>query len=108
LGVEKELFKKGAVAGSEVRVGTGDDAVIFDWEPTIESGAELLGARGEDVRFDSIWRGPEKVHDQLSDEELARQWEFSIADPRTPVLVEELVIDKEVVAEDEAESEEHS
>lgn len=105
LGVEKELFKKGAVAGSEVRVGTGEDAVIFDWEPTIESGAELLGARGQDVRFDAIWRGPEKVYDQLSEEELARQWEFSVPDPHTPVLADEIVMDREDVAEDEAEPE---
>ena len=54
LGVEKELFKKGAVAGSEVRIGDGDDAVVFDWEPTIEAGAEQLAGflhrRGEDAR----------------------------------------------------------
>ena len=51
-GVEKELFKLGAREGSEVRIGTGDDAVIFDWEPTIEAGAELLaGPRGEDLRI---------------------------------------------------------
>jgi hypothetical protein len=83
----------------------GDDAVIFDWEPTIESGAELLGARGEDVRFDSIWRGPEKARDQLSTEELARQWEFTVIDPRTPALVEELKMDAEDVAEDAVYSE---
>lgn len=106
LGVEKELFKQGAVAGSEVRVGMGDDAVIFDWEPTIESGAELLGARGEDVRFDSIWRGPEKVRDQLTPEELAHQWEFTVIDPHTPALVEEIKMDEEDVAEDMADSEE--
>ena len=51
-GVEKELFKLGAREGSEVRIGSGDDAVIFDWEPTIEAGAELLaGPRGEDLRI---------------------------------------------------------
>lgn len=51
-GVEKELFKLGAREGSEVRIGTGDDAVLFDWEPTIEAGAELLaGPRGEDLRI---------------------------------------------------------
>ncbi|HUW87427.1 MAG TPA: GTPase ObgE [Candidatus Paceibacterota bacterium] len=108
LGVERELLKKGAVAGSEVRVGEGDDAVIFDWEPTIESGAELLGARGQDERFDSVWRGYEKVQDQLSDEELARQWEFAIDDPRTPVLKSELEMDAEDVAEATADSEEDS
>ena len=40
-GIEKELYKKGAKAGDEVRIGLGDEAVIFDWEPSIEAGAEL-------------------------------------------------------------------
>lgn len=108
LGVERELLKQGAVAGSEVRVGEGDDAVIFDWEPTIESGAELLGARGQDERFDTLWRGYEKVQDQLSDEELARQWEFAIEDPHTPVLEKEIAMDAEDVAEAAADLEEDS
>ncbi|MBM3719167.1 MAG: GTPase ObgE [Actinobacteria bacterium] len=51
-GVEKQLFKVGAREGSEVRIGNGDDAVVFDWEPTIEAGAELLaGPRGDDLRI---------------------------------------------------------
>jgi GTP-binding protein len=51
-GVEKQLFKMGAREGSEVRIGNGDDAVVFDWEPTIEAGAELLaGPRGDDLRI---------------------------------------------------------
>lgn len=51
-GVEKELFKLGAREGSEVRIGSDVDAVVFDWEPTIEAGAELLaGPRGEDLRI---------------------------------------------------------
>ncbi|MEN9989539.1 MAG: GTPase ObgE [Actinomycetota bacterium] len=51
LGIENELFKAGAVAGSTVVIGEGD-GVIFDWEPTIASNAELLsGPRGTDVRI---------------------------------------------------------
>jgi len=51
-GVEKQLFKVGAREGSEVRIGNSDDAVVFDWEPTIEAGAELLaGPRGDDLRI---------------------------------------------------------
>ena len=42
LGVEKELFKKGAVAGSEVRIGSGDNAGVFECEPTISAVAEQL------------------------------------------------------------------
>ena len=51
LGIEQELFKAGAVAGSTVVIGEGD-GVIFDWEPTITSNAELLsGPRGTDIRI---------------------------------------------------------
>ena len=50
-GVEEELTKAGAVAGSTVLIGPEDDAVVFDWEPTLVGGAELLGGRGEDVRL---------------------------------------------------------
>jgi GTP-binding protein len=51
-GVEKELFRLGAVEGSEVRIGSSENEVVFDWEPTIEAGAELLaGPRGEDRRI---------------------------------------------------------
>lgn len=87
LGVERELFRKGAVSGVEVRVGSGESAVVFDWEPTIEAGAELLGsARGEDARFDGPWRGYTKVQDQLNDDEIAEQWEYKVVDPHTPAL----------------------
>ena len=87
LGVERELFRKGAVSGGEVREGVGESAVVFDWEPTIEAGAELLGsARGEDARFDGPWRGYTKVQDQLNDDEIAEQWEYKVVDPRTPAL----------------------
>ena len=53
LGVEKRLVELGADPGAEVVIGTGDDAVVFDWEPTIVAGAEhLLGRRGEDLRLE--------------------------------------------------------
>ena len=75
LGVEKELFKKGAVAGSEVRIGSGDNEVVFEWEPTIEAGAEQLAGhlhrRGEDSRLESTWKVEERVEDILSEEEIA-------------------------------------
>jgi GTP-binding protein len=50
LGVEEQLVKAGAKAGAEVVIG-GEDAVVFDWEPTIQSGAERLGPRGTDSRL---------------------------------------------------------
>ncbi|MBC7290546.1 MAG: GTPase ObgE [Actinotalea sp.] len=53
LGVEEELFAQGATPGAEVVIGDGDDAVVFDWEPTLLTGAELLGGpRGTDVRLE--------------------------------------------------------
>ena len=92
-GVEKELFKAGAVAGSEVRIGSDQNAVIFDWEPTIEAGAEMLSKnlqrRGQDARIDNVWK-EEKTQDQLSEEEIARQWEYNVSNPNTPELIEEL------------------
>ena len=49
LGVEDELFKAGAVAGSTVVIGPGN-GVVFDWEPTLTSTAELITApRGTDA-----------------------------------------------------------
>lgn len=56
LGVEQELYAAGAVAGSTVLIGPGDDAVVFDWEPTMMGGAELLGARGTDKRLEDHHR----------------------------------------------------
>ena len=51
LGIEVALYKAGAVSGSTVVIGPGD-GVIFDWEPTISSTAELLvSPRGTDPRF---------------------------------------------------------
>ena len=86
LGVEKELFKLGAKQGDEVRIGSGDDAVVFDWEPTIEAGAELLsGPRGDDMRIPRGWeKYDEEAVDQLDDEELAQQWEYNVSDPTNP------------------------
>ena len=53
LGVEERLLELGAEAGAEVVIGADDDAVVFDWEPTIVAGAEhLLGRRGTDPRVD--------------------------------------------------------
>src|SRR6185312_3220264 len=45
LGVENQLFKIGAKPGDAVVIGSEVDAVVFDWEPTMAAGAELLGSR---------------------------------------------------------------
>jgi len=53
LGVENELVKAGASAGSTVLIGEGK-GVVFDWEPTLTSAAELItGPRGADSRFEN-------------------------------------------------------
>ena len=57
LGVEEKLFAVGAVPGSEVVIGAADDAVVFDWEPTLLTGSELLGGpRGTDLRLEDSGR----------------------------------------------------
>ena len=53
LGVEEELMKAGAREGDGVAIGGEDDAVVFDWEPTMAAGAEMLGRRGEDHRMEA-------------------------------------------------------
>ena len=60
LGVEEALVKAGATAGSTVVVGPGG-GVIFDWEPTVTSAAEVqMGARGTDLRVDQSGRRTNK------------------------------------------------
>ena len=53
LGVEVELAKAGAKEGDTVVIGATENAVVFDWEPSMAAGAEMLGRRGEDHRFES-------------------------------------------------------
>ncbi|WP_434317364.1 GTPase ObgE [Leifsonia sp. P73] len=56
LGVEDRLFTAGAVAGSTVVIGR-NNGVVFDWEPTLTSTAELIASpRGTDARIDASAR----------------------------------------------------
>ncbi len=53
LGIEDALRKAGATPGVEVAIGEGDDAVLFDWDPEIDSGVKnIRGPRGTDIRLD--------------------------------------------------------
>lgn len=53
LGVEDGLFKAGATPGDAVVIGDDESGVVFDWEPTMAAGAELLGGpRGSDLRME--------------------------------------------------------
>ncbi len=73
LGVEDELLARGAEPGDDVVIGDIDDAVVFDFDPTISAGAEVLGRRGEDLRIDPSTRRTNKQRrDQLA---AKRAWE---------------------------------
>ncbi|MGA9102612.1 GTPase ObgE [Aeromicrobium sp.] len=71
LGVEARLLELGATAGDDVVIGgsgdgMGDDAVVFDFDPQIQAGAEMLGRRGEDQRlYDNDRRTNEQRRDEL-------------------------------------------
>ncbi len=52
LGVEDRLLELGAEEGDTVLIGAVENAVVFDFRPMVETGAELLGRRGEDSRFE--------------------------------------------------------
>ncbi|MFC5729631.1 MULTISPECIES: GTPase ObgE [Nocardioides] len=51
LGVETRLLEMGAEEGDAVLIGPIDNAVVFDFKPGIDAGAENLARRGEDNRF---------------------------------------------------------
>jgi len=77
LGVEEELFRAGAVAGATGVIGEGE-GVVFDWEPTLTSAAELMTApRGTDPRLDLNPRRTtserrERYHDRMDAKAAAR------------------------------------
>jgi GTP-binding protein len=52
LGVEERLLELGAAEGDAVLIGDTDNAVVFDFKPMVDAGAEILGRRGEDTRFE--------------------------------------------------------
>lgn len=74
LGVEEELFAKGAVPGSTVIIGQ----MVFDWEPTLTSAAELITSpRGTDARLDDSRRATrnqrrEEYHERMDAKAAAR------------------------------------
>ena len=77
-GIEEELFELGATPGATVVIGSLKDGVIFDWEPTMTSGAELLGSRGSDSRVEEPTRKSRKerkqeYHSRMDAKEAARQ-----------------------------------
>ncbi|MFE6225056.1 MULTISPECIES: GTPase ObgE [unclassified Streptomyces] len=71
LGVEDELMKAGARAGDGVAIGSEENAVVFDWEPTLMAGAEMLGRRGEDHRFDAPRPAAQRRRDRQAEHDEA-------------------------------------
>ncbi len=52
LGVETALLERGAQVGDDVMIGGDDDAVVFEFDPSVEAGAHTaLGRRGQDIRL---------------------------------------------------------
>ena len=53
LGVEEALAKAGAEPGDTILIGDLDDAVVFDWDPTLTAGSgHAPGPRGSDWRLE--------------------------------------------------------
>jgi GTP-binding protein len=80
LGVEDELLKAGARPGDGVAIGPDDDAVVFDWEPSLAAGAEMLGRRGEDHRLDTPRPAAARRRERQAEHDEAAQ-EFRGFDP---------------------------
>jgi GTP-binding protein len=52
LGVEERLTELGAQRGDDVVIGDDDNAVVFEFDPQVQAGAEtLFGRRGQDPRL---------------------------------------------------------
>ncbi|MEU7069379.1 GTPase ObgE [Streptomyces narbonensis] len=80
LGVEDRLMKAGARAGDGVAIGTEDNAVVFDWEPTMMAGAEMLGRRGEDHRLEAPRPAAQRRRDRDAQRDEAQR-EYDEFDP---------------------------
>lgn len=73
LGVEDALLKAGARAMDGVAIGPEDNAVVFDWEPTMAAGAEMLGRRGEDHRLEAPRPAAQRRRDRDAERDEAAQ-----------------------------------
>src|SRR5699024_650184 len=78
LGVEEALFRAGATPGAEVVIGDGPAGVVFYWEATWITGAELLGGCGTDARMEDRHRPTraerrQEFHDRMDAKTAARE-----------------------------------
>ena len=96
LGVEDELFRVGATPGATVVIGEGD-GLVFDWEPSMSSAAELMVApRGPDPRLApngrrSTSQRREQYHERMD----ARAAQRAEAEERRRVTAEDVDGDEE-------------
>ncbi|MET9379158.1 GTPase ObgE [Streptomyces sp. NPDC003035] len=80
LGVEDALMKAGARSGDGVAIGAEENAVVFDWEPTMMAGAEMLGRRGEDHRLEAPRPAAQRRRDRDAERDEAQR-EFDDFNP---------------------------
>ncbi|CAO0824957.1 OCT domain-containing protein OS=Streptomyces microflavus OX=1919 GN=Smic_23800 PE=4 SV=1 [Streptomyces microflavus] len=73
-------MKAGARAGDGVAIGPEENAVVFDWEPTVTAGAEMLGRRGEDHRLEEPRPAAQRRRDRDSERDDAEK-EYDEFDP---------------------------
>ncbi|GAA4959885.1 hypothetical protein GCM10023238_28480 [Streptomyces heliomycini] len=66
-------MKAGARNGDGVAIGPEDNAVVFDWEPTVTAGAEMLGRRGEDHRFEAPRPAAQRRRDKQAERDESEQ-----------------------------------
>lgn len=66
IGIEDKLVSLGARPGDDIVIGDETNAVIFDFDPQMQAGAEILaGPRGGDPRFDDNTRRTTKERREL-------------------------------------------
>jgi GTP-binding protein len=84
IGIETRLLELGARAGDAVAIG-GADAVVFDFAPQVDVGAEILSRRGEDQRFSEERPAARRRRDKdaayhAADDEVEGQYTFTSLD----------------------------
>ncbi|WP_042387201.1 GTPase ObgE [Streptacidiphilus melanogenes] len=88
LGVEEALAKAGAREGDTVVIGATENAVVFDWEPSMAAGAEMLGRRGEDHRFEAPRPAVDRRREREAKRADAASEEFAHFDPLSRNAIE--------------------
>lgn len=90
IGIDDALFRAGAVPGAAVVIGAGD-GVIFDWDPSISSAAEVMvSPRGSDPRVDpNLRRTTSQRRERYKELMDARTFERALEEERRLAAAEE-------------------